>query len=139
MERHGAEEAIIDIECHLQGQERKDSDKEQQVTKSNGKITAGSYRAQVPDGRIQIVTYTSNSYGYTARCLRLLCSSPEDSRNRFPSSSIYKTPTTPVPVQPAPIYKTPATVYPTPAYETPLFQTSGHQRSGLQHPSARGS
>ena len=35
-------------------------------TSSDGKVTTGSYRVVLPDGRTQIVTYKDDDYGYVA-------------------------------------------------------------------------
>ncbi|KZS10749.1 putative Cuticular protein [Daphnia magna] len=120
--------------------------------KRDGKVTTGTYRVQLPDGRVQIVTYKADSYGYTADVKFVgEAKYPEYVQSKYNSYSVpaykapaapvysapaykapapvkpapqYKASTTPAPVYSKPVYKTPAPVYPTPAYEAPKYKAT---------------
>ncbi|XP_046656836.1 repetitive proline-rich cell wall protein 1-like [Daphnia pulicaria] len=79
---------------------------------SDGKVTSGSYRVVLPDGRTQIVTYKDDSYGYVADVRY-------EGEARYPE---YK-PATSYPAYKASpvVYKAPeAPVYKAPVYEAPV-------------------
>ncbi|XP_032795724.2 pro-resilin isoform X2 [Daphnia magna] len=63
---------------------------------SDGKLTTGSYRVVLPDGRTQIVNYKADSYGYVADV-------------KYEGVAKY------------PEYK-PAASYPAPAYKAPAYK-----------------
>uniref|UniRef100_A0A0P5QSW8 Uncharacterized protein n=2 Tax=Daphnia magna TaxID=35525 RepID=A0A0P5QSW8_9CRUS len=73
---------------------------------SDGKVTTGSYRVALPDGRTQIVNYKADSYGYVADV-------KYEGQAKYPE---YK----PAAAYPAPAYKAPA--YPAPAYPAPAYK-----------------
>lgn len=79
---------------------------------NDGKVTTGSYRVLLPDGRTQIVTYKADDYGYNAEVKY------EGEIRPYEYKPSYKPtyPAAPVPVYPAePSYSKPS--YPEPAYE----------------------
>ena len=89
---------------------------------SDGKVTSGSYRVLLPDGRTQIVTYKDDSYGYVADVryegeARYPEYKPVTSYPAYKASPVvYKAPEAPVYKAPeAPVYESPA-----PAYEAPV-------------------
>ncbi|EFX83675.1 hypothetical protein DAPPUDRAFT_301586 [Daphnia pulex] len=87
---------------------------------SDGKVTTGSYRVVLPDGRTQIVTYRADSYGYVADVKYVgEARYPEYKPAATYSAPAYKAPAAPA----APAYKAPETPsYPTPAvYRTPKY------------------
>jgi len=105
---------------------------------SDGKVTTGSYRVVLPDGRTQIVTYKADSYGYVADVKYTgEAKYPEYVANNYKattySAPAYK-PTAPTysapaykPTAPstytAPTYSAPAPAYTaTPVYKAPAVQ-----------------
>ncbi|XP_057381120.1 uncharacterized protein LOC130703697 [Daphnia carinata] len=118
---------------------------------SDGKVVSGSYRVALPDGRMQIVTYKDDSYGYVADVkyegeakypeYRQPYSAPAYKAQAYqtpapayqtpiaptyqvPIKPAYEAPTTPAYEAPAPIYRAPAPTYKTPVYEatTPSYK-----------------
>lgn len=80
---------------------------------NDGKVTTGSYRVLLPDGRTQIVTYKADDYGYNADVKY------EGEIRPYEYKPSYKAtyPAAPAPVYPAePSYSKPS--YPEPAYAT---------------------
>jgi hypothetical protein len=105
---------------------------------SDGKVTTGSYRVVLPDGRTQIVTYKADSYGYVADVKYTgEAKYPEYVANNYKattySAPAYR-PTAPTysapaykPTAPstytAPTYSAPAPAYTaTPVYKAPAVQ-----------------
>jgi hypothetical protein len=72
-------------------------------------VTTGSYRVLLPDGRIQIVTYKADSYGYVADVKY----EEEAKYSEYKPSVSYSAPAYKVPLAPA--YRAPETV----AYKAP--------------------
>ena len=100
---------------------------------SDGKVTTGTYRVVLPDGRTQTVTYKADSYGYVADVKYVgEAKYPEYKPNSYVSSaysapsanvysaSAYKAPTTAAPVYSAPAYTA------TPTYSAPAYQASNY-------------
>ncbi len=90
---------------------------------SDGKVTTGSYRVVLPDGRTQIVTYRADSYGYVADVKYTgEAKYPEYVANNYKattySAPAYK-PT--APAYSAPAYKATAPTYSAPAYTAPTY------------------
>ncbi len=77
---------------------------------SDGKVTTGSYRVVLPDGRTQIVTYKADSYGYVADVKYV-------GEARYPEPAAYSVPVYKAPA-PATVYKAPAPA-PAPVYKAP--------------------
>ncbi len=69
-------------------------------SESDGKVTTGSYRVALPDGRTQIVTYKADEYGYVADVKYV-------GEAKYPE---YK-----------PAYKAAYPAYPEPAYPKPSY------------------
>ena len=105
---------------------------------NDGKVTTGSYRVVLPDGRTQIVTYKADSYGYVADVKYTgEAKYPEYVANNYKattySAPAYR-PTAPTysapaykPTAPstytAPTYSAPAPAYTaTPVYKAPAVQ-----------------
>uniref|UniRef100_A0A0P5D3N7 Uncharacterized protein n=1 Tax=Daphnia magna TaxID=35525 RepID=A0A0P5D3N7_9CRUS len=85
---------------------------------SDGKVTTGSYRVALPDGRTQIVNYKADSYGYVADVkYEGQAKYPEYKPASSYPAPAYKAPSYPAPAYPAPAYPAPA--YPAPAYKAP--------------------
>ncbi|XP_046657054.1 cuticle protein 18.6-like [Daphnia pulicaria] len=74
---------------------------------SDGKVTTGTYRVVLPDGRTQIVNYRADSYGYTAdvkyegdakypEYKAASYNAPSYSAPRAYASPVYKAPAAPV-------------------------------------------
>ncbi|XP_059352547.1 cuticle protein 19-like [Daphnia carinata] len=82
--------------------------------KSYDKVTTGSYRVALPDGRTQIVTYKADAYGYTADV-------KYEGEAQYPEETQYKTPAYPAPAYKELEYKTPK--YKAPAYKAPEYKT----------------
>jgi hypothetical protein len=88
---------------------------------NDGKVTTGSYRVVLPDGRTQIVTYKADSYGYVADVKYTgEAKYPEYVENNYKattySAPAYK-PT--APTYSAPAYKPTAPTYTAPTYTAP--------------------
>ncbi|KAK4014215.1 hypothetical protein OUZ56_026747 [Daphnia magna] len=77
--------------------------------KADGKVTSGSYRVALPDGRTQIVSYKADENGYTADV-------KFEGEAQYPE---YKEAGYKAAAYPAPAYKAPA--YPAPAYKAPAY------------------
>ncbi|XP_057372216.1 cuticle protein 7-like [Daphnia carinata] len=91
--------------------------------RSDGKVTTGSYRVQLPDGRTQIVTYRADSYGYTADV-------KYEGEAKYPEyvQSKYNT-------YSAPAYKAPAApVYSAPAYRAPEYRAPAYKAQAYTAP-----
>ena len=98
---------------------------------SDGKVTTGSYRVALPDGRTQIVTYRADEYGYVADVKYegeakydeyKPAYKPAYSEPAYPAKPAYPEPAYPEPAYPAkPAYSEPAypakPAYPEPAYD----------------------
>ena len=83
---------------------------------SDGKLTTGSYRVALPDGRTQIVNYRADSYGYVADVkYEGEAKYPEyKPSNSYSARPAYNAPA-------APVYRAPAA----PAYVAPRSPTYG--------------
>ena len=82
---------------------------------SDGKVTTGSYRAVLPDGRTQIVTYKADEYGYVADVKY------EGEAKAYDYKPAYKAAAYPAPSYPTPAYN--AATYQTPAYPIPSYSS----------------
>ncbi|XP_076041824.1 cuticle protein 19.8-like [Oratosquilla oratoria] len=80
---------------------------------SDGQTAQGTYYVQLPDGRLQTVTYTADDYaGYVADV-------QYEGEAQYPThqpSSAYSAPAAPAP---APTYSAPAVAAPAPTYSAP--------------------
>ena len=117
---------------------------------TDGKVTTGSYKVTLPDGRTQIVSYKAGSYGYTADVKyegEAKCPEYKQSEYKVTSYStpapVYKSPTYSAPAYSTPAYKAPeykaptpkASVYsapaykaPTPAYKAPVYTAPAYPK-----------
>merc|ERR1711911_239314 len=98
-----------------------------QQQSSDGKVVSGSYRVALPDGRMQIVTYTAGDYtGYVADVKHEgVAKYPEYSAPAYKAAA-YSAPAYKAAAYSAPAYSAPAAyeapVYPAPAaYEAPVY------------------
>ncbi|KAI9559709.1 hypothetical protein GHT06_013714 [Daphnia sinensis] len=86
---------------------------------SDGKVTAGNYRVLLPDGRVQIVNYKADDYGYNADV-------KYQGEAQYPAAS-YSAPAYSAPAYSAPAYNSRAVIapavssrtYSAPAYTAP--------------------
>ncbi|KAK4014219.1 cuticle protein 10.9-like [Daphnia magna] len=85
--------------------------------KADGKVTSGSYRVDLPDGRKQTVTYKADDKGYNADVqFEGEAQYPEYTPPKYAKASPY------TPVYSSPVYNAPAYAgLSFPAYKTPTY------------------
>ncbi|KAI9559828.1 hypothetical protein GHT06_013835 [Daphnia sinensis] len=94
--------------------------------KSDGKVTTGSYRVQLPDGRTQIVTYKADSYGYTADV-------KYEGETKYPEYVQSKYNSYSAPAYSAPAYKA-APAFSAPAYRAPEYSAPAYNAPAYDAP-----
>ncbi|KZS15855.1 putative Cuticular protein [Daphnia magna] len=106
--------------------------------KADGKVTSGSYRVALPDGRTQIVSYQADENGYNADVkYEGEAQYPEYKEPQYKAAS-YPSPAYPAPAYPAPAYKAPAykaPEYKAPAYKAPEYKAPSYPAPAYKAPS----
>ncbi|KAI9552947.1 hypothetical protein GHT06_020832 [Daphnia sinensis] len=101
--------------------------------KADGKVTSGSYRVALPDGRTQIVNYKADENGYTADVkFEGEAQYPEYKPTEYKAAA-YPAPAYKAPAYPAPAYKAPE--YKAPAYKAPEYKAPSYPAPAYKAPS----
>ncbi|XP_046631892.1 repetitive proline-rich cell wall protein 1-like [Daphnia pulicaria] len=94
---------------------------------TDGKVTTGSYKVALPDGRTQIVSYKADSYGYNADVkYEGEARHPEYKQSDYKAPA-YPSPTYSAPAYSAPAYKAPEYKAPAPAYKAPAYSAPAYK------------